>query len=49
MLQLKDVDVYRGDHQVLSKLTADLRPQQITSLIGPNGSGKSTLLQLLNK
>ncbi|MFL4499893.1 ABC transporter ATP-binding protein [Weissella sp. MSCH1] len=49
MLQLKDVDVYRGEQQVLSKVTVDLRPQQITSLIGPNGSGKSTLLQLLTK
>ena len=47
MYQIKDIDHYYGDKQVLSIEDFSIPPASITGLIGPNGSGKSTLLKLL--
>lgn len=45
--QVKDIDHFYGDKQVLSIEDISIPPASIVGLIGPNGSGKSTLLKLL--
>jgi len=47
MYQIKDVDHFYGDKQVLAIEDVEIHAASITGLIGPNGSGKSTLLKLL--
>lgn len=47
MYQIKDIDHYYGDKQVLSIEDVSIPSASIVGLIGPNGSGKSTLLKLL--
>ncbi|HUN36863.1 MAG TPA: phosphate ABC transporter ATP-binding protein [Trebonia sp.] len=38
-----------GPNTVLTDVTIDFRPGQVTALLGPTGSGKSTLLRTLNR
>ena len=38
-----------GKREVLTQVSARLRPGKITSLIGPNGAGKSTLLSIISR
>ncbi|MDX1775061.1 MAG: ATP-binding cassette domain-containing protein [Desulfobulbales bacterium] len=45
--QIRDVDHYYGDKQVLSIEDLSIPEGSITGLAGPNGSGKSTLLKLM--
>jgi tungstate transport system ATP-binding protein len=45
--QLRDVDHFYGDKQVLSIEDLSIPVGSITGLVGPNGSGKSTLLKLM--
>jgi tungstate transport system ATP-binding protein len=47
MYQIKDVNHFYGDKQVLAIEDVEIPSASITGLIGPNGSGKSTLLKLL--
>jgi tungstate transport system ATP-binding protein len=47
LYQIRDVDHFYGDKQVLSIEDLSIPSTSITGLIGPNGSGKSTLLKLL--
>ena len=47
MYQIKNIDHYYGDKQVLSIEDVSIPSASIVGLIGPNGSGKSTLLKLL--
>lgn len=47
LYQIRDVDHFYGDKQVLSIEDLAIPSASITGLIGPNGSGKSTLLKLL--
>jgi putative ABC transport system ATP-binding protein len=45
-LELEDISLNIGGRWVLERLTAVLRPGEITSLSGPSGSGKTTMLSI---
>nr|WP_320131821.1 molybdate ABC transporter ATP-binding protein ModF [uncultured Holophaga sp.] len=45
--RLRNISVHYGDHQVLSGLDWEIRPQEHWHISGPNGCGKSTLLNLI--
>jgi iron complex transport system ATP-binding protein len=47
MVQAKDITAGYRDRVVLSSLSMQAEPAQLTILVGPNGSGKSTLLRCL--
>ncbi|MBW2467555.1 MAG: ATP-binding cassette domain-containing protein [Deltaproteobacteria bacterium] len=47
MYQIRDIDHFYGDTQVLSVEDIAIPSGSITGLAGPNGSGKSTFLKLL--
>ncbi len=43
-LHIVDLDVPRAGRPVLSDVTIEIAPGEITTLLGPNGAGKSTLV-----
>lgn len=47
LIQMRDVGVRYGPHQVLSEISWTVRAGENWALIGPNGAGKSTLLKLI--
>mgnify|MGYP001601958265 CR=1 FL=1 len=49
VVQTKDLDLYYGDFQALTKVSVGIAPNKITALIGPSGCGKSTLLRTFNR
>ncbi len=49
ILQIKDLNLWYGDHHALHDITVDLPRNEITALIGPSGCGKSTFLKTLNR
>jgi iron complex transport system ATP-binding protein len=48
MLDLQNISVSYGDGDVLSGVSLDVPPGQITVLLGSNGAGKTTLIRILN-
>jgi simple sugar transport system ATP-binding protein len=48
VLELRSVGVRYGNVAALSRVTAALRPGEITCVLGENGSGKSTLVAVLS-
>ena len=48
-IRTKDVDLFYGDFQALFKVSVDIKPGIVTSLIGPSGCGKTTLLRSFNR
>ena len=48
MLKVSGIDVYYGDMQALRKVSIDVHPGEIVSVIGSNGAGKSTLLKTIS-
>jgi phosphate transport system ATP-binding protein len=48
-IQVRELDFFYGRVRALSKISMDIREQQITALIGPSGCGKSTFLRCLNR
>lgn len=49
IMEIKDLNLWYGDHQALHNITVDLPRNEITALIGPSGCGKSTFLKTLNR
>jgi phosphate transport system ATP-binding protein len=48
-LATESLSAWFGEHQVLSDVSLDVRPGEVTALIGPSGCGKSTFLRTLNR
>ena len=49
IMEIKDLNLWYGDHQALHNISVDLPKNEITALIGPSGCGKSTFLKTLNR
>jgi branched-chain amino acid transport system ATP-binding protein len=47
VLNIRDVDSFYGELQVLRKATLKLHAGEVVALFGPNGHGKSTLLKAI--
>jgi His/Glu/Gln/Arg/opine family amino acid ABC transporter permease subunit len=48
-IEVRGLDMFYGDHQVLRGIDLSVAPGTVTCLVGPSGSGKSTLLRCLNR
>jgi len=48
-IEVKDVDFYYGDKQVLFGIDLQIPRHEVTAFIGPSGCGKSTLLRCFNR
>jgi phosphate transport system ATP-binding protein len=48
-IRVRDLDFYYGPVKALSRVSVEIRPNEITALIGPSGCGKSTFLRCLNR
>lgn len=48
-LQIKDLNVYIDEKQILKNINLEIPNNSITSIIGPSGCGKTTLLKTLNR
>lgn len=48
-IEIEDLCVHYGTHQVVDRLNLKIPAQSITALIGPSGCGKSSVLYSLNR
>src|SRR5690242_18220681 len=48
MIRLENLSVSLSGRQVVSDLSFEAHPGQLTAIIGPNGSGKTTTLRALS-
>ncbi len=48
MLSVEQVSAGYGKLQILSDISVEARPREVTVIVGPNGSGKSTLLKTIS-
>jgi len=48
MLQIKDIDVYYGDVQVLNGVSLEVKEGELVAVIGANGAGKTTLIKTIS-
>lgn len=48
ILDLQNVSLSIGNHQILNDVTFDIAQGQVIGLIGPNGSGKTTLFNVIS-
>jgi len=48
MIEIRNVDKYYGDFQVLKNCTTSLARGEVLVVCGPSGSGKSTLIKCVN-
>jgi len=49
VLEVKDLDVFYGEHKAVRDVSLQMARFEITALIGPSGCGKSTVLRCLNR
>lgn len=49
MIDVKNLNLWYGDHQALIDVSMSVEKNKITALIGPSGCGKSTLLRCINR
>ena len=48
-MEVRNLDLFYGDHQALKGINLRMPASRVTALIGPSGCGKSTLLRCLNR
>ena len=48
MLEIKNIDVFYGDVQVIWDVSFEVNRGEIVALIGANGAGKSTVLKTIS-
>jgi branched-chain amino acid transport system ATP-binding protein len=48
VLEIKNIDVFYGDVQVIWDVSFNVRPGEIVAVIGANGAGKSTTLKTIS-
>jgi len=48
MLEVKKIDVFYGDVQVIWEVSFEVKQKEIVALIGANGAGKSTVLRTIS-
>ncbi|MFL5456782.1 MAG: ATP-binding cassette domain-containing protein, partial [Myxococcales bacterium] len=44
MLELSNIETYRGRAQILRKVSLQVGPQESVALVGRNGAGKTTTI-----
>ena len=49
IIQMKDVNKWFGDFQVLKNIHLDVEKNKKIVVCGPSGSGKSTLIRCINR
>ena len=49
IIQIKNVNKWFGDFQVLKDINLDVKPKEKIVVCGPSGSGKSTLIRCINR
>jgi phosphate transport system ATP-binding protein len=48
-VEVEDLSAWFGDHQVLKKISMQVREKAVTAIIGPSGCGKTTYIRCLNR
>jgi phosphate transport system ATP-binding protein len=48
-IDARNISAWFGSHKVLDRVSLQMQPGKVTSLIGPSGCGKSTFLRILNR
>ncbi|MBA4535828.1 phosphate ABC transporter ATP-binding protein [Bacillus aquiflavi] len=48
VFQVKDFNLWYGEHHALKDINFSIRQNEITAIIGPSGCGKSTFIKTLN-
>lgn len=49
ILEVRDLNLWYGEHHALHNISCNIPKNQITALIGPSGCGKSTFLKTINR
>ncbi|QTA37531.1 ABC transporter ATP-binding protein [Thermosipho ferrireducens] len=49
MIYAKELEVNYGEKRIVKRISMEIKPGEIVSIIGPNGSGKSTILKVLSR